>query len=102
MKRKIAQADHERTEQVNKLQTELNSIIAERDALKSTPAAETTSPREQELTQQLETLQREKATLEAQITELQATVAAAANSVPDAELAAKLVSSVICAPGVTT
>ena len=94
MKRRITSVEHERTEQVNKLQAELDSVTAERDALKSAPVAESSPSREQELTQQLESLQREKATLESQIAELRATVATAANSAPDAEMAAKLVSPV--------
>ncbi|GJE88476.1 hypothetical protein PsYK624_045590 [Phanerochaete sordida] len=94
MKRRMANAETEKNEQLAKLQAELDAAIAERDALKTSEApalpAAGPSPREQELDEQLQALQSEKAGLEAQIAELQTTTAAAASSVPDAELAAKL------------
>ena len=90
MKRRIANVETEKIEQLSQLQAELDSVIAERDSLKASgPSAD--SSREQELNEQLQTLQREKEALQAQVAELQAATTAAASSVPDAELAAKLV-----------
>ena len=91
MKRRIASVEAERTEQVNKLQAQLNATVAERDTLKSAPRTEPSSSREQELTAQLEALQKEKAALEAQVAAFQATPAVATNSTLDAELTVKLV-----------
>lgn len=91
MKRRIASVEAEKNEQVSKLQGDLASVTAERDALKpaATPAVDTS--RKQEPNAKIESLEKDKAALEAQIAQLQATTEATPASVPDAELAAKLV-----------
>lgn len=96
MKRRIAGVEAEKTEQVSKLQADLASVTAERDALKSAAVPAADSSREQELNTRIESLEKDKAALEAQIAQLQATTEAAAASVPDAELAAKLVRQNFC------